>query len=157
MNAVGPRLERRAQLTLEDYPVDAAWSADGRALVIAGGDGALLWVDSGAGAGGMTGAASVQRLGMHAGGALAVAWRGGAAQFASSGQDGEVRLWDARTRAARVLQSGAEWSEHLAYASHGRLLAVATGRALQVSDAAGGLRAQLPPQPGVIAALAWRP
>jgi WD40 repeat protein len=157
VNAAGPRLERRAQLALEDYPVDAAWSADGRALIVAGGDGALLWVDSGAGAGGATGAAGAQRLGTHAGGALAVAWRGGAAQFASSGQDGEVRLWDARTRAARVLQSGAEWSEHVAYASHGKLLAVATGRALKVYDADGALRAQLPPQPGVIAALAWRP
>ena len=55
------------------------------------------------------------------------------------------------------MQAGSQWSERLAFAGHGRLLAVATGRVLQVFDAGGEPRAQLPPQPGVIAALAWRP
>jgi WD40 repeat protein len=144
----GPRLERRARIALEDYPVEAAWSADGKALVVAGGEGALFWIDAGGGA--------AQRFGTHAGGALALAWRSGAAQFASSGQDGEVRLWDARSREYRVLQATAEWSERLAFAGHGRLLAVATGRALQVYAGSGELQARLPPQPGVIAALAWK-
>ena len=150
MSAAGPRLERRARVALGDYPVDAAWSADGRALAIAGGEGALLWLEASAATTG------IQQLGAHAGGTLAVAWRSGGVQFASSGQDGEVRLWDARTREFRVLQTAAEWSEQLAFASHGRLLAVATGRALRVFDASGELRVQLPPQPGVIAALTWR-
>jgi WD40 repeat protein len=119
-------------------------------LVIAGGQGALLWLDAGAGAG------TAVRFGEHAGGALAVAWQGGGRQFATSGQDGAVRLWDARTRTGRSIHGSAEWSERLAFASHGRLLAVGTGRALQVYDSDGLRRAQLPPQPGVIAALAWR-
>jgi WD40 repeat protein len=143
------RLEQRARVELGDYPADAVWSPDGRALVVAGGQGALLWID--------IAAAEVQRLGEHPGGALAVAWQPGGRHFASSGQDGEVRLWDARSREARVLRSGAEWSECLAFAGHGRLLAVATGRALRIFDGTGAPCAELPPQPGAIAALAWRP
>lgn len=153
----GPRLERRARIALGDYPVDATWSADGKVIIVAGGEGALWWIDAGVqGAGGGTGAGAAQQFGSHAGGALALAWRGGGTQFASSGQDGEVRLWDARTREYQVLQATGEWSERLAFASHGRLLAVATGRALRVYSASGELQARLPPQPGVIAALAWK-
>jgi WD40 repeat protein len=68
-----------------------------------------------------------------------------------------VRLWDARSQEARVLYSGAQWSECLAFAGHGRLLAVGTGRALRIFDGSGAPRTELPPQPAAIAALAWRP
>ena len=148
VSAAAPRLERRARLDLRDYPAGAAWSADGRSLVVAGGQGALLWVD--------VAAATVQRFGEHAGGALAVAWQGGGHQFVTSGQDGEVRLWDARSREARLVHAAAEWSEQLAFSSNGRLLAVSTGRQLQVFDGGGALRVALPPHSGAIAALAWR-
>lgn len=151
MSAAALRLRRFARLDLGDYPADAVWSADGGALLVAGGQGAMLWVDTRAAAIG------VQQFGAHAGGALAVTWQGGGRQFASSGQDGEVRLWDASSREPKLIHAGAEWSEQLAFASHGRLLAVGTGRALQIFDSGGGLREQLPPQPSVIAALAWRP
>ena len=149
MSAPGFRLVRRVRVELGDYPVDGAWSADGRALVFAGGQGTLLWLD--------VAAAAPRRLGEHAGGVLAVAWRAGTQHFASSGQDGQVRLWDARSGDATVIQAGSQWSERLAFAGHGRLLAVATGRELQIFDASGRPCAQLPSQPGVIAALAWRP
>jgi WD40 repeat protein len=144
------RLERRARVELGDFPVDAVWSADGSVLLVAGGEGALLWIavaDAAAGA---------QRLGTHAGGALALAWQNGGQRFASSGQDGEVRLWDARTRDSRVILGDSTWSERLAWSANGRLLAVATGRAMRVFGSDGALRASLPPQSGVIAAIAWR-
>jgi WD40 repeat protein len=144
------RLELRARVDLGDYAADAAWSPDGRHLIVAGGQGALLWIDA------TTPEAAAQRFGEHAGGTLALAWQGGGRLVASSGQDGEVRLWDTRDREARVIHASGEWSECLAFASHGRLLAVGTGRTLQVFDGAGELREQLPPQAGVIAALAWR-
>ncbi len=149
MSPPGFRLEQRSRVELGDYPVDAAWSADERALVIAGGQGALLWLE--------VGAAAPRRLAEHPGGVLAVAWRSGAQQFASSGQDGEVRLWDARSGAAKLIHAAPQWSERLAFSGHGRWLAVATGGALQVFEADGTVRAQLPPQTAVIAALAWRP
>ena len=148
MSASGPILERRARIELGDYPVDAVWSPDGRVLLVAGGQGALLWLE--------VATLGLQRVGEHAGGALALAWQSGGRHFASSGQDGEVRLWDAPTRESRLLHTADAWSERLSFASHGRLLAVATGRSLRVYDSGGGLRVELPPQPGVITALAWR-
>jgi WD40 repeat protein len=150
VNAREGRLALRARVDLGDYAVDAAWSPDGRQLVVAGGQGALLWIDATAPD------AAAQRFGEHRGGALALAWQGGGRALASSGQDGEVRLWDMRSREARVIDASAQWSECLAFASHGRLLAVGTGRSLQVFDSGGKLREQLPPQAGVIAAVAWR-
>ena len=149
MSAPAVRLERRARVELGDYPVDAAWSADGRALIIACGQGAILWLD--------VASQAARQIGEHHGGTLALAWRTGAQQFASSGQDGEVRLWDARSLEGRVILSASQWSERLEFAGHGRLLAVATGRAVRIFDASGALRTELPPQTGVIAALAWRP
>jgi len=150
VSARGVRLELRGRLDLGDYAVDAAWSPDGRNLVVAGGQGALLWIDA------TLPEPSAQRLGEHAGGALALAWQGGGRLLASSGQDGEVRLWDPRKREARVIHAAAEWSECLAFSSHGRLLAVGTGRTLRVFDSAGKPLEQPAPQAGVIAALAWR-
>jgi WD40 repeat protein len=150
VNATAARLERRARVELDDFPVDAAWSPDGRTLLVACGEGALLSVAAG------DADAGAQPLGTHAGGALAVAWQSGGQHFATSGQDGEVRLWDARTRESRVVHGDATWSERLAWSSNGKLLAVATGRALQVFGSDGVARAALPQQGGVIAAIAWR-
>lgn len=150
MNAPAARLERRARVELNDFPVDAAWAPDGRTLLVASGEGALRSIAT-AGP-----AAGAQQFGEHAGGALAVAWQNGGQLFATSGQDGAVRLWDARTRESRVIYSAVTWSERLAWSSNGKLLAVATGRALQVFGSDGAARASLPLQNGVIAAIAWR-
>jgi WD40 repeat protein len=149
VSAPRSRLIKGARLELGDYPIDAAWSADGRALVLACGEGEILWWQP-------TSAPAPELLGTHAGGALAVAWQGAGQHFASSGQDGQVWLWDARERTHQRLRQSAQWSEQLAFASHGRLLAVASGRELALYDASGQLKAALPPHPGVIAALAWR-
>ena len=150
MSAPTARLQRLARVDLGDYPADATWSSDGQVMVVAGGQGSLTWLD-------FTASAIAEPFGEHAGGVLALAWQGGGRLFASSGQDGEVRIWDARTRTARLVHAGAEWSEQLAFAGHGRWLAVATGRALRVFASDGELRHELPIQPSVIAAIAWRP
>jgi WD40 repeat protein len=98
-----------------------------------------------------------RQIGQHRGGALAVAWQRAGRLFASSGQDGLVLLWDARTLEPRRIHQGTAWCDRLAFADHGRLLAVASGRALLVFDASGTLLHRLVGAAGVIAALAWRP
>jgi WD40 repeat protein len=150
MNAVAGQLHPRGRIDLGDYPLDVAWSPDGKALLVACGAGALKLVR-------IDTELAAHTIGEHAGGALAVAWQKAGSQFASSGQDGIVRLWDARTLESRVIHAGKEWSEHLAFADNGRLLAVATGRTLHVFDGSGESRAMLEAHAGVIAALAWRP
>jgi WD40 repeat protein len=150
MKAPAGGLRLRGRFELTDYPLDAAWSADGGALAIAGGEGAVLLADTGP-------TVAVRQIGVHRGGTLAVAWQRAGRLFASSGQDGAVLLWDARTLEPRQIHEGSAWPERIAFADHGRLLAVSRGRALLVFDAAGAPLHVLAGHAGVIAALAWRP
>lgn len=143
-------LQRRAQVALGEYPVDAAFSPDGGSAVVAGGEGGLYWLELGD-------EAACTRIGSHAGGVLAAAWQPAGALFASSGQDGEVRLWDSRTLQSNVIHSAPEWSEGLAFSGNGRLLAVANASRLHLFDAAGAEQAMIADHGGNIAALAWRP
>ncbi|MFI4868057.1 MAG: WD40 repeat domain-containing protein [Steroidobacterales bacterium] len=150
MSAAPGRLRPQERIELGDYPVDAAWSSDGRSLAIAGGEGAVLLLPVA-----VRGAARV--IGRHDGGVLAVAWQSAGGLFATSGQDGNVLLWDARSLEAKPIHRGNEWSEQLAFADNGRLLAVATGRALHLFDQYGEARHHFAGHAGAIVALAWRP
>jgi WD40 repeat protein len=152
MSAAAGRLRPQPRIELGDYPVDAAWSDDGRALLVAGGEGALLILSVGTAP-----APAPQVIGRHQGGVLAVAWQAAGRLFASSGQDGMVRLWDARTLESSAIHSGNEWSERLAFADNGRLLAVASGRTLRLFDPQGQALHSFSEHAGAIAALAWRP
>jgi WD40 repeat protein len=149
MNAGPGRLHSRGRVDLGDYPVDAAWLPDGNSLVVAGGEGAVLRVTAGS--------TAVERLGQHAGGALAVAAQRAGRLFASAGQDGAVLLWDSRTLESKPIHQGKEWCERLAFADGGRWLAAAAGRTLHLFDDTGAAMHQLAGHAGAIAALAWRP
>jgi WD40 repeat protein len=151
MNARALRLTRRARLDLGDFPVDAAWSPDGSQLLVAVGEGGLALIDLKA-----TKPAFAQ-IGRHAGGTLAVSWQPAGPLFATSGQDGRVLLWDARTRESRELMQRDVWTEHLAFARNGKWLAAAAARELRVFDSQGAERARFDNHPGVINAIAWRP
>jgi WD40 repeat protein len=96
-------------------------------------------------------------IGRHDGGVLAVAWQPAEGLFASSGQDGVVQLWDASSLEARPIHASKQWSERLAFADHGRLLAVASGRTLHLFDQHGQARHSFADHGGAIVALAWRP
>ena len=150
MSQPGSQLRLRGRIDLGDFPIDAAWSPDGHSLLVACGEGALQLVE-------LDAAPAVRSIGEHAGGALALAWQRAGNAFASSGQDGEVRLWDARTLQSQVLLSDRSWSEQLAFSDNGRLLAVGTGRVLRIYDTGAALQARFDPQPGTITGIAWRP
>ncbi|HLK71612.1 MAG TPA: WD40 repeat domain-containing protein [Steroidobacteraceae bacterium] len=147
----GPgRLEACASVTLRDYPVDAAWAPDGRTLLVGLADGALVCLQ-------IPGLQIALDLPAHTQSVLALGWQKAGRLWASSGQDGRVLLWDARTQAARLLHAERQWSERLAFAERGSALAVASGRTLRVFDEAGQLRYEHGGSPGVITALAWHP
>jgi WD40 repeat protein len=150
MNAAPGRLRPRERIELGDYPVDAAWSADGNNLAVAGGEGGVLLLS-------MASPQQPRVIGRHDGGVLALSWQPAGRLFASSGQDGIVLLWDARSLESTAIHRGKEWSEQLAFADNGRLLAVSSGRALQVFDQHGQATHRFADHAGAIAALAWRP
>lgn len=156
MSARPARLELRWRYELQDYPSDAVWSADGRQLIVGGGEGSLHVARIG-GEGGVT------KLTAHRGGVLALAWSGAGMQFASSGQDGVVLLWDARQQTHRILHQQVHWVGQLAFSANGKRLAAASERSVRIFDTggspgqAGAPSHTLEDHPGAIAALAWRP
>jgi len=152
MSAAHGRLRPGERIELGDYPVDAAWSSDGNALAVAGGEGNVLLLSVAT-----SQPPPPQAIGRHHGGVLAVAWQPAGRLFASSGQDGVVLLWDARSLEATSIHSGKEWSEQLAFADSGRLLAVSSGRTLHLFDQQGHARHSFAGHAGAIAAIAWRP
>ncbi|MCU0761250.1 MAG: WD40 repeat domain-containing protein [Steroidobacteraceae bacterium] len=145
-------LEPRASATLDDYVADLAWSGDGTRLAIAGGEGGVFlgaWDAA-------EGALSAQRIGEHMMGTLAVAWRPKAAEFASSGQDNAIALWDGATGAERRrLRPAMAWTEHLAWSPDGAQLASAAGRQLTLWSPEGEPLHKFEPHAGAIAALGW--
>lgn len=144
------RLTPRGSLALPEFPVDAAWSPDGRSLLVGLADGRILHLQAAT-------LEESQVLAAHSQSLLALAWQKSGRLWASSGQDGRVLLWDARTQSARVLLEERQWSERLAFAERGDALAVATGRALRIYDESGQLHYQHGSAAGAIAALAWHP
>jgi WD40 repeat protein len=155
------RLRLRATLQLAEFPVDAVWAPDARTLLVGLADGALALLEigrpGGTGPAADTQGLQMRRLSAHDGAVLAVAWQRAGNVFASSGQDGAVLLWDARTLAPRTIHRAAQWSERLSFAADGRWLAVGTGRMLTLFDAQGEAQYRHAARSGAIAALAWRP
>jgi WD40 repeat protein len=116
-------LEPRASLRFDDYVADLAWSPDGARLGVAGGEGKVALVASG----GAT--PTLEIVGEHLLGTLAIAWQPRAARFATAGQDGAVALWDAA--AARELKRwkpAVSATQALQYSPDGGLLATAAGK-----------------------------
>jgi WD40 repeat protein len=143
-------LTERANVALDAYVADVAWSPDGTSLAIAGGEGAVVVVDQ------VATAPKARSVGEHGMGVIAVAWQPGGNLFASTGQDSAVVLWDASTgNVAARIRPGTSWTEQIAFAPDGKLLATATGKTLALWDAAGQKVHAFEPFPGTIAAISW--
>jgi WD40 repeat protein len=132
VNAPAARLAPGAVAGLTDYPVDAAWTPDGR-LLVGGGEGELTVVDATSG--------STNTIGRHDPGVLNVGVFGDHAAV-SAGQDGSVRRWapgDGSDGKGTILHRGMGWPQSLSLSSDGRALAFAQGRTIRVHDASGAV------------------
>jgi WD40 repeat protein len=146
-------LAERATVALDTYVVDIAWTHDGRAIAVAGGEGAVIAID-----------ASSEKLrsrvlGEHGMGAIAVCWQPGTRLLASSGQDSSIAIWNVDGEGAlgliQRIRPGTAWTEHLAFSPEGKILAAATGKVLSLFDTAGELIHRFEPHAATIAALSW--
>jgi WD40 repeat protein len=143
-------LNERANVALDAYIVDLAWSPDGNSIAVAGGEGAVVLVN------GVNAAMKPQTLGEHGMGAIAVAWQPGGKTIVSSGQDSAVVLWDSSAGTAiKRLRPGMGWTEHIAFAPDGKTLATATGKTLAFWDSSGEKLHSFEPLAGNIAAIRW--
>jgi WD40 repeat protein len=151
LNRPAAQLQAGAQVLLDDYPVDLAWSPDARHLVVAGGEGHLHRVGRED--------AQVQLLGLQEPGLLSVAWQPGGKLLATAGQDGSVRLWDAlaaQSTDGTVLHRGLKWPLGLAFEPRGKRLAFALGKSVQVLGLDGVPGEELGPHGCNLTQLAWR-
>lgn len=145
-----PSIPQIWQATLDESAVSLDWSASGSWLAAVSASGTVCIFDASDGS-------CIQQLSAHRFGATCIAWHPQDARFATAGQDGFVRLWDARVDGlVKELNAGAEWVEHLAWTDNGLLLATAAGRKLKVWTKEGELVREYPDHPNTIAAIAWR-
>jgi WD40 repeat protein len=118
-------LEPRATAAMDDYIADCAWAPDGKSLAVAGGEGKVALARLG------NDSLSLDVVGEHLLGTLAVAWRPHAKTFATSGQDGALVLWDGETgKQLRRWKPAPTPTQALAFSPDGQLLASAAGKAV---------------------------
>jgi WD40 repeat protein len=116
-------LEPRASAAFDDYVADIAWSPDGKALAVAGGEGKVAL----ARAGGES--LSIETVGEHLLGTLCVAWQPHGKAFATSGQDSAIGWWDGETgKEIRRWKPAPTPTQALAFSPTGEILASAAGK-----------------------------
>ncbi|MEJ0099786.1 MAG: hypothetical protein WDO12_08615 [Pseudomonadota bacterium] len=115
MNPKGPRLVATAAVAIEDFPVAVAWTPDGSALTVGGGEGRLYLLRADG--------SPAHQFGEHAPGVLQLAWQPKGTWLASSGQDGSVQVWSALDAdpATRTLHRAARWPAGLAWRGDGKV------------------------------------
>jgi WD40 repeat protein len=130
-------LEPRASAAFDDYVVDCAWSADGGALAVAGGEGRVALARVAALEPGSPSLA-LDVLGEHVLGTIALAWQPRGTRFATAGQDGAIALWDAGTaQLVKRWKPSPTATQALAFSPDGEMLASAAGKAVTLWSATG--------------------
>lgn len=150
MSGPRPALTAGATAGIDDFPVALAWTADGSALFVGGGEGAIHCVQARDG--------DVRKLGEHAPGVLQLAIQPGGALLASSGQDGSVRLWNAtgEDRLPQALHRAKGWPAGLAWRADGQALAFGVGKDVLVFDGSGTLQRELAGHAVTLSHVGWR-
>lgn len=135
--------------SIDESAVAVGWSPSRPWLAAAAANGSICIFD------GETGESACRWSG-HRFGVTRLAWHPQAPLFATAGQDGKVRLWEARLEGlVGELDCGAEWVEHIAWSANGEYLATGAGRKLKLWSKTGDLIRAYPDHPHTIAAIAW--
>jgi WD40 repeat protein len=109
------------------YVLDLVWSPGGRQVALVTVEGRVFVVDQADGAG------VLRRVGAHERGATSVAWRADGEEFATAGQDGWIKIWDADSlQLRRQMPAGSEWGAKVAYQPGRERLATAAGKLLRI-------------------------
>ena len=136
--------------TVEDYAIAGGWTCGGEVLVV---------VDAGGGVSGFEGRSGERRWhhpAVHTDGALAMTVHPNGAEFATTGQDGRIVIWDAAVGEIKTsVNVGKGWVEHAAWSPDGNRLAVSLSRRVYVYDAKGQELWHSEDHPSTVSATAW--
>jgi WD40 repeat protein len=142
-------LEPRASAAMDDYVAGLSWSPDGKSLAVGGGEGKVALARVGV-------SLSLEVVGEHLLGTLAVAWRPHAQVFVSSGQDGSVALWDGSTgKSLKRWKPAPTPTQSLAFSPDGEILASAAGKSVTLWSSAGEKLHAFAPAASTAVALAF--
>lgn len=121
------------QSSLGDAVAEVSWSADGTVVSAGGVDGHLGFFRA-------DGGGLLHGFTAHEGGLFHAAFSPTEPLLATSGQDGNVRLWDAANATpVKELPAGAAWVEQLVWSPQGGWLASGAGRKLRIWNPSSGL------------------
>jgi WD40 repeat protein len=130
-NSLGFALEPRASVAIDDYVADVAWSPAGETLAIAGGEGKVAIASVAAQT------LSLDVIGEHLLGTLALAWQPRGKIFATSGQDSAIGLWDETGKPVKRWKPAPVATQALAFSPTGEILASAAGKVVTLWTPAG--------------------
>jgi WD40 repeat protein len=130
-NSLGFALEPRASVDLDDYVTDMVWSPTGEAFAVAGGEGKVALAR-------VAGTAlSIDVVGEHLLGTLALVWQPRGKLFATSGQDAAIALWDDAGKPVKRWKPAPTPTQALAFSPTGEILASAAGKVVTLWRPAG--------------------
>jgi WD40 repeat protein len=143
-------LEPRTAAAFDDYVVDCAWSPDGRSLVVTGGEGKVALARV------APDAVTLDVIGAHLLGTIALAWQPRGTIFATAGQDGAVALWDSESgKSVKRWKPAPTATQALCYSPDGATLASAAGKSVTLWSPAGDKIHAFAPAATSAAALAF--
>ena len=147
--SLGFALEPRNSVAFDDYVIDMAWSPAGDAIAVAGGEGkvglARVAADN----------LTLDVIGEHMLGTLALVWQPRGKLFATSGQDSAIALWDESGKSVKRWKPAPTATQALSFSPTGEILASAAGKIVTLWTPAGEKSHAFAPAAAAVAALAF--
>ena len=136
--------------TVGDYAIAGGWACRGSLLIVCDAAGGVYGFE------GTTGAIRWQHPGIHEGGVLAMDVQPGGGLLATTGQDGRVRIWNAKNgQVSHTIELGSGWVENVEWSSDGTLLAVSISRRVHVFNPDGQEVWRSADHPSTVSTIVW--
>ena len=140
------------EFVLNDYIIDLAWSPCSKQVAAVTVEGYVFLVDI------EKRLKSCEPIGNHKIGCNSVSWSPHASQFATSGQDSKVLIWDSSSKAKFLeLDAGGDWVSNVAYNPCTKQLASGASRTVKIWNDDYNLIYESADHSSTIADIGWNP
>ena len=118
--------------TVDDCAISGGWTSDGEEFVVADAAGGVTVFD------GKRGDLKWAKKQVHKGGSLATSVHPSEKKFATTGQDGQLIIWNAaETEKEQVIDIGKGWVENVSWSPDGNFVATSLSKTVYVYSAKG--------------------